>query len=88
MQQTHEVGQKISFGLEIKETHYTNETVSNIILRLTTGTKITSTIVRTLYKPSASLTCSARAICSQSINSSMRLPQVASEPFNHSLNTS
>ena len=50
--------------------------------------KITSTIVYTLCKPSASLTCSARAVCSQSINSSMRLPQVASEPFNHSLNTS
>ena len=69
------------------KTHCTDKTVNHNIIWLITGTgTITSTIV--LYKPSASLTCSARTVCSQSINSSMRLPQVASGPFNHSLNTS
>ena len=41
-----------------------------------------------IYKPNAFLTCSTSTFCSQSINSSMRLSQVASGLFNHSLNSS
>ena len=40
------------------------------------------------YKPSASLTCSASCFRSESTNSSMRFPQVASGLSSHSLNIS